>query len=86
VPRSNRLTSKRLPHLERGLGLLHRCRESDRDGREIDLHTGISGLSANRQRRCRRETAPICGRSISPRAADSPQQRFDALYGVWQST
>ena len=51
-----------IAHLERGLDLLHSLPESpDRDRCEIDLQTGIGGLSANRQRRRRRETALHAG-------------------------
>jgi len=75
-----------IAHLERGLDLLQSLPESpDRDGCEIDLQLALAGC---------RLTAKGAAAAKPPymRAFDlaessgSPQQRFDALYGVWQAT
>jgi len=75
-----------IAHLERGLGLLHSLPEGpDRDGREIDLQLSLAGCLLTAK-------GAIAAKPPYMRAFDlagsssSPQQRFDALYGVWQST
>jgi class 3 adenylate cyclase len=75
-----------IAHLERGLGLLHSLPENPiRDGHEIDLQLALAGCLL---------TAKGAATAKPPymRAFDlaesngAPQQRFDALYGVWQAT
>jgi predicted ATPase len=75
-----------IAHLERGLVLLHSLPESpDRDGCEIDLQLELAGCLLTAK-----GGAPA--KLHYTRAFDlaesrgSQQQRFDALYGVWQST
>src|SRR5215813_10198762 len=75
-----------IAHLERGLGLLHSLPEGpDRDGCEIDLQLALAGCLLTAK-------GAIAAKPPYMRAFDlaesssSPQQRFDALYGVWQST
>jgi tetratricopeptide (TPR) repeat protein len=75
-----------IAHLERGLGLLHSLPESpNRDGCEIDLQLALAGCLLTAK-------GAIAAKPPYMRAFDlaqsssSPQQRFDALYGVWQST
>jgi tetratricopeptide (TPR) repeat protein len=75
-----------IAHLERGLGLLPSLpANSDRAEREIDLQLALAG--------CLLTAKGAAGaKQLYMRAFDlaessgSPQQRFDALYGVWQST
>ncbi len=75
-----------IAHLERGLGLLHSLPESpDRDRCDIDLQLALAvclltakgPVAAEQPYRRAFELAETCG---------SSQQRFDALYGVWQAT
>jgi class 3 adenylate cyclase/tetratricopeptide (TPR) repeat protein len=75
-----------IAHLERGLGLLPSLPEGpDRDGREIDLQLALAGCRLTAK-------GPAAAKPPYMRAFDlaessgSPQQRFDALYGVWQAT
>jgi class 3 adenylate cyclase/tetratricopeptide (TPR) repeat protein len=75
-----------IAHQERGLGLLHSLPEcSTRTGCEIDLQLALAGclliakgaVAAKPHYMRAFDLAESCG---------SPQQRFEALYGVWQST
>ena len=69
-----------------GLGLLHSLPESpDRDGCEIDLQLALAGclLTAKGAAAAKR---PYMRAFDLAESSGSPQQRFDALYGVWQST
>jgi class 3 adenylate cyclase/tetratricopeptide (TPR) repeat protein len=75
-----------IAHLERGLGLLHSLPKSpDRDGCDIDLQLALAVCLLTAK-------GPVAAKLPYMRAFDlaersgSPQQRFDALYGVWQST
>jgi class 3 adenylate cyclase/tetratricopeptide (TPR) repeat protein len=75
-----------IAHLERGLDLLHSLPESpDRDGCEIDLQVALAGCLLTAR-------GAVAAKLPYKRAFDlaessgSQQQRFDALYGVWQST
>jgi tetratricopeptide (TPR) repeat protein len=75
-----------IAHLERGLGLLHSLPESpDRDGCEIDLQLALAGCLLTAK-------SAVAAKLPYMRAFDlaessgSQRQRFDALYGVWQST
>jgi predicted ATPase len=75
-----------IAHFEQGLGLLHSLPESPvRNGREIELQlalglclfTAKGGVAAKPAYARAHELAETSG---------EPQQRFEALYGVWQST
>src|SRR6185437_5515073 len=75
-----------IAHLERGLGLLHSLPESaDRHGCEIDLQLALAGCLLTAK-------GAVAAKLPYMRAFDlaesngTAQQRFDALYGVWQST
>ena len=75
-----------IAHLERGLGLLRSLPESPaRNGREIELHLAL-GLCLFTAK------GAVEAKSVYMRALElaessgHPQQRFEALYGVWQST
>jgi class 3 adenylate cyclase/tetratricopeptide (TPR) repeat protein len=75
-----------IAHLERGLGLLHSLPEGPvRDGCEIDLQLALAGclLAAKGAAAAKR---PYMRAFDLAESSGSPQQRFDALYGVWQST
>ena len=75
-----------IAHLERGLGLLHSLPEGpDRDGCEIDLQLALAGclLTAKGAAGAKQ---PYMRAFDLAESSGSPQQRFDALYGVWQST
>jgi class 3 adenylate cyclase/predicted ATPase len=75
-----------IAHLERGLGLLHSLPESPvRNGSEIELQLalGLCLLTAK---------GAVAAKPSYTRAHElaesggEPRQRFEALYGVWQST
>ena len=75
-----------IAHLERGLGLLHSLPETpDQDVCEIDLQLALAGCLLTAK-------GAVAAKLPYMRAFDlaessgSPQQQFDALYGVWQST
>ena len=75
-----------IAHLERGLGLLRSLPESPaRNGREIELQLAL-GLCLFTAK------GAVEAKSVYMRALElaessgHPQQRFEALYGVWQST
>ena len=75
-----------IAHLERGLGLLHSLPEGpDRDGCEIDLQLALAGclLTAKGAAGAKQ---PYMRAFDLAESSGSQQQRFDALYGVWQST
>ena len=75
-----------IAHFERGLGLLHSLPESpDRDGREIELQLALAGCLLTAKGAAAAKL-PYMRALDSPRAAAIAQQRFEALYGVWQST
>ena len=75
-----------IAHLERGLGLLHSLPESpDRDRCDIDLQLALAVclLTAKGPAAAK---LPYMRAFELAESSGSPQQRFDALYGVWQST
>jgi class 3 adenylate cyclase/tetratricopeptide (TPR) repeat protein len=75
-----------IAHLERGLGLLHSLPESpDRDGCEIDLQLALAGCLLTAKGAAAAKLAYMRAFDLAE-SSGSPQQRFDALYGVWQST
>jgi class 3 adenylate cyclase/predicted ATPase len=75
-----------IAHFKRGLGLLHSLPESQvRDGREIALQLAL-GLCIYTTRGGV-EAKPTYMRAHELAAGSGePYQRFEALYGVWQST
>ncbi len=75
-----------IAHLERGLGLLHSLPEGpDRDVCEIDLQLALAGCLLTAKGAA--AAKPPCVRALDlAESSGSQQQRFDALYGVWQST
>jgi tetratricopeptide (TPR) repeat protein len=75
-----------IAHLERGLGLLHSLPESpDRDGCEIDLQLALAGCLLTAKGAAAAKPPYMRAFDLAERSG-SPHQRFDALYGVWQST
>jgi hypothetical protein len=75
-----------IAHLERGLGLLHSLPESpDRDGCEIDLQVALAGCLLTAKGAAAAKPPYIRAFDLAE-TSGSQQQRFDALYGVWQST
>src|SRR5271165_5205088 len=72
-------------HFERGLGLLHSIPESPvRDGSEIELQLAL-GLCLHTAKGAV-EAKPAYTRALElTERGGAPQQRFEALYGVWQS-
>jgi class 3 adenylate cyclase/DNA polymerase III delta prime subunit len=75
-----------IAHLERGLGLLHSLPEGpDRDGREIDLQLALAGCLLTAKGAAAAKLPYMRAFDLAE-SSNSPQQRFDALYGVWQST
>jgi predicted ATPase len=75
-----------IAHLERGLGLLHSLPESPvRNSREIELQLAL-GLCLFTAKGAV-EAKLACMRALElAEVSGEPQQRFEALYGVWQST
>jgi class 3 adenylate cyclase/tetratricopeptide (TPR) repeat protein len=75
-----------IAHLERGLGLLHSLPESpDRDGCEIDLQLALAGCLLTAKGAAAAKLPYMRAFDLAE-SSGSPQQRFDALYGVWQAT
>jgi hypothetical protein len=75
-----------IAHLERGLGLLHTLPESpDRDKCEIDLQVALGGCLLTAKGAVAAKLPYMRARDLAE-SSGSQQQRFDALYGVWQST
>jgi predicted ATPase len=74
-----------IAHLERGLGLLHSLPESpDRDGSEIELQLAL-GLCVFTAKGPAAAKLPYMRAHELAERGSAPQQRFEALYGVWQS-
>ena len=75
-----------IAHLNRGLGLLHSIPESPvRNGREIELQLAL-GLCLFTAKGAV-AAKPAYTRALElAESSGEPQQRFEALYGVWQST
>ena len=72
-------------HLERGLGLLHSLPESPvRNGREIELQLAL-GLCLFTAKGAVAAKLPYTRAHELAEESGEPQQRFEALYGVWQS-
>ena len=75
-----------IAHLHRGLDLLHSLPESPaRAGREIELQLAL-GLCLYTGKGAV-EAKPVYMRALElAESSGEPQQRFEALYGAWQST
>ena len=75
-----------IAHLERGLGLLHSLPESPvRNGSEIELQLAL-GLCLFTAKGAVAAKLPYPRAHELAESSGAPQQRFEALYGVWQST
>jgi predicted ATPase len=75
-----------IAHIQRGLGLLHSLAESPvRNGREIDLQLAL-GLCQYTAKGAVEARPPYMRALELAESSGAPQQRFEALYGVWQST
>jgi predicted ATPase len=75
-----------IAHLKRGLGLLHSLPESPvRNGREIELQLALRLCLYTARGAV--EAKPVYMRALElAESSGEPQQRFEALYGAWQST
>jgi class 3 adenylate cyclase/predicted ATPase len=74
-----------IAHLERGLGLLHSLPESPvRNGREIELQLAL-GLCLFTAKGAVEAKLPYMRAHELAEKSGEPQQRFEALYGVFQS-
>jgi tetratricopeptide (TPR) repeat protein len=75
-----------IAHFEQGLGLLHSLPESPvRNGREIELQLAL-GLCLFTAKGAVAAKPPYARAHELAKTSGEPQQRFEALYGVWQST
>src|SRR5262249_16023761 len=74
-----------IAHFEQGLGLLHSLPESPvRNGREIELQLAL-GLCLFSAKGAVAAKPPYGRAQELAETSGEPQQRFEALYGVWQS-
>ncbi len=75
-----------IAHFERGLGLLHSLPESPgRNESEIDLRLALAGCLLTAKGAAEAKPTYARAHELAERGGE-PQQRFEALYGVWQST
>ena len=75
-----------IAHLNRGLGLLHSIPESPvRNGREIELQLALGLCLFTAKGAVAAKPAYMRALELAE-SSGAPQQRFEALYGVWQST
>jgi len=75
-----------IAHFERGLGLLQSLEESlVRDGREIELQLALGLCLFTAKGALAAKPAHTRALELAESSGE-PQQRFEALYGVWQST
>ena len=75
-----------IAHFERGLGLLHSLPESPvRNGREIELQLALGLCLFTAKGAVAAKPAYVRALELAETSGE-PQQRFEALYGVWQST
>jgi hypothetical protein len=73
-------------HFERGLDLLHSLPGSQiRNGREIELQMAL-GLCLHTAKGGAEAKLPYMRAHELAESRGEPQQRFEALYGVWQTT
>jgi predicted ATPase len=74
-----------IAHLERGLGVLHSLPESPaRNGREIELQLAL-GLCLFTAKGSTEANLAYTRALELAESSGEPHQRFEALYGVWQS-
>ncbi|HEV7995908.1 MAG TPA: AAA family ATPase [Stellaceae bacterium] len=75
-----------IAHLNRGLGLLHSIPESPvRSGREIELQLALGFCLFTAKGAIAAKPAYTRALELAESSGE-PQQRFEALYGAWQST
>jgi class 3 adenylate cyclase/predicted ATPase len=75
-----------IAHFERGLGLLHSLPEGPvQSGREIELQLALGLCLFTAKGAVEAKLAYVRAHELAESSGD-PQQRFEALYGVWQST
>jgi class 3 adenylate cyclase/predicted ATPase len=75
-----------IAHFEQGLGLLHSLPESPvRNGREIELQLALGLCTFSAKGAVAAKPAYARAHELAETSGE-PQQRFEALYGVWQST
>jgi class 3 adenylate cyclase/predicted ATPase/DNA polymerase III delta prime subunit len=75
-----------IAHFDQGLGLLHSLPEGPvRNGREIELQLAL-GLCLFSAKGAVAAKPPYARAHELAETSGEPQQRFEALYGVWQST
>jgi class 3 adenylate cyclase/predicted ATPase len=75
-----------IAHLERGLGLLHSLPESPvRNGREIELQLAL-GLCLFTANGAVVSKPPYTRAHELAESSGARQQRFEALFGIWEST
>ena len=75
-----------IAHLERGLGLLHSLPESPvRNGREIELQLALGLCLYTAKGVVDAKPSYLRAHELAESSGE-PQQRFEALYGVWQTT
>ena len=75
-----------IAHFEQGLGLLHSLPESPvRNGREIELQLALGLCTFSAKGAVAAKPAYARADELAETSGD-PQQRFEGLYGVWQST
>ena len=75
-----------IARLERGLGLLHSLPESPvRSAREIELQLALGLCLFTAKGAVEAKPAYMRAHELAESSGE-PQQRFEALYGVWQST
>ena len=75
-----------IAHFERGLSLLHSLPESPiRNGREIELQLALGLCLFTAKGALAAKPAHTRALELAESSGE-PQQRFEALYGVWQST
>jgi len=75
-----------IAHLQRGLGLLQSLPESPaRDSREIELQLALELCVLAAKGAVEAKLPYMRAHELAEKAGE-PQQQFEALYGVWQST
>ena len=86
MPRRDWLTSKRLP-ISSGVSAccIRYRRARSRNGREIELQLAL-GLCLYTAKGAVAAKPPYMRAHELAESSGEPQQRFEALYGVWQST
>jgi hypothetical protein len=74
-----------IAHFERGLGLLHSLPDDPiRNGHEMELQLALGLCLFTAKGAVEAKPAYMRAHELAERSGE-PQQRFEALYGVWQS-